>query len=138
LTYTPIKRRFVGTNTIDMNIADKIKTVREAKGLSQKEVALNINMDASQYSKIENGKNDPSSSTLDKIAQALGVSLSELFASEDIFRDVNSADKTLVEKIRLIEALEPTDRTSIFSLIDSLFAKKKLKDTLSNALQLTH
>ncbi len=138
MTYTPIKRRFVGTNTIDMNIADKIKTVREAKGLSQKEVALNINMDASQYSKIENGKNDPSSSTLDKIAQALGVSLSELFASEDIFRDVNSADKTLVEKIRLIEALEPTDRTSIFSLIDSLFAKKKLKDTLSNALQLTH
>jgi transcriptional regulator with XRE-family HTH domain len=121
-----------------MNIADKIKTVREAKGLSQKEVALNINMDASQYSKIENGKNDPSSSTLDKIAQALGVSLSELFASDDIFRDVNSADKTLVEKIRLIEALEPTDRVSIFSLIDSLFAKKKLKDTLSNALQLAH
>jgi transcriptional regulator with XRE-family HTH domain len=123
---------------LDMNIADKIKTVREAKGFSQKEVALKINMDASQYSKIENGKNDPSSSTLDKIAQAMGVSLAELFASDEIFKDVNSADKTLVEKIRIIEALEPTDRISIFSLIDSLFAKKKLKDTLSNALQLAH
>ena len=81
-------------------------------------------------------KNDPSSSTLDKIGQALGVSLSGLFASENIFRDVNSADKKLSGKIRLFEALETTDRTSIFLLIDSLFAKKKLKDTLSNALQL--
>jgi hypothetical protein len=39
-----------------MNIADKIKPVRQAKGLSQKEVALNIIIDASQYSKIENEK----------------------------------------------------------------------------------
>jgi hypothetical protein len=62
----------------------------------------------------------------------------ELFASDEIFRDVNSADKTLVEKIRIIEALEPTDRTSIFLLNDSLFAENKLKDTLSIALQLAH
>jgi hypothetical protein len=62
----------------------------------------------------------------------------ELFASDEIFRDVNSADKTLVEKIRIIEALEPTDRTSIFLLNDSLFAENKLKDTLSSALQLAH
>jgi hypothetical protein len=63
--------------------------------------------------------------------------MAELFASDEIFRDVNSADKTLVEKIRLIEALEPGDRTSIFALVDSLFAKKKLQDTLSSVLQLT-
>ena len=67
-----------------------------------------------------------------------GVSMVELFASDEIFRDVNSADKTLVEKIRIIEALEPTDGTSIFSLNDSLFAEKKLKNTLSSALQLAH
>lgn len=108
-----------------MNIADKIKPVGEAKGLSLKAVALNINMAASQYSKIENGKNDPSSSTLDKIAQALGVSLSGLIASEDIFRNVNSVDKKLAGKIRLIEALQPTCRTSIFSQIDSLFCYKE-------------
>ena len=67
-----------------------------------------------------------------------GVSMVELFASDEIFRDVNSADKTLVEKIRIIEALEPTDGTSIFSLNDSLFAEKKLKNTLSSALKLAH
>jgi hypothetical protein len=50
---------------------------------------------------------------------------------------VNSADKSLMEKIRLIEQLDDKEKTSIFNIIDSLFAKKKLRDTLSNAITLT-
>lgn len=120
-----------------MNIGSKIKNTREAKGLTQKEVAISVNMDQSQYSKIEKGKTDPSTSTLEKIAKALDVELSELFASGNIFKDIDSADKTLVEKIKLIEQLEEPERKSIYNIIDGLFAKKRLKDTLSNALNLT-
>ncbi len=122
---------------INMNIGSKIKNTREAKGLTQKEVAISVNMDQSQYSKIEKGKTDPSTSTLEKIAKALDVELSELFASGNIFKDIDSADKTLVEKIKLIEQLEEPERKSIYNIIDGLFAKKRLKDTLSNALNLT-
>ncbi len=93
-------------------------------------------MDPSQYSKIEKNKTDPSISTLDKITQALGVSLAELFSADDIFIDVNSADKTIMQKLRLIEELDQDERDSIFNIIDSLFAKKKLKDTLSTALDI--
>jgi hypothetical protein len=32
--------------------------------------------------------------------------LAELFAADDIFKDVNSVDKTLMEKISLIDSLE--------------------------------
>ena len=39
-----------------MNIGEKIKKVREAKGFSQKQVAVMLDMDQSQYSKIENSK----------------------------------------------------------------------------------
>jgi transcriptional regulator with XRE-family HTH domain len=63
-----------------MSIGENIKMVREAKKLSQKQVALSIDMDPSQYSKIEKGKTDPSVSTVEKISAALGVSLSELFS----------------------------------------------------------
>jgi len=35
-----------------MNVGEKIREVREAKGLSQKEVALTLVMNPSQYSKI--------------------------------------------------------------------------------------
>jgi transcriptional regulator with XRE-family HTH domain len=52
-----------------MNIGEKIKTVREAKGLSQKEISNRVQMDQSQYSKIENGKTDRTTNTLEKIAK---------------------------------------------------------------------
>lgn len=117
-----------------MNIGEKIKAVRTAKKLSQKEVAISLNMDPAQYSRIENGKSDPYFSTIEKIAKALGIQLSELFNSEEIFKDVNSIDKTLMEKIRFIELLEDKEKEAFFSILDSLIAKKKLKDTLSNAL----
>ena len=77
-----------------MNIGEKIKTVREAKNLSQKEISNMVLMDQSQYSKIENGKTDPTTNTLEKIAKALGIELSELFISDTIFKDINSANKT--------------------------------------------
>lgn len=119
-----------------MKIGANIRKTREARELSQKEVALSLKMDPAQYSRIENGKTDPSFSTIEKIAKALGVELSELFRADEVFKDVNSADKSLMEKIRLIEQLDDKEKTSIFNIIDSLFAKKKLKDTLSNAINL--
>ena len=65
-----------------MEVAERIKKIRKAKNLSQKEVTAAINMGAAQFSRIENGKTDPSISTLEKIAQALGVTLAELFADD--------------------------------------------------------
>lgn len=117
-----------------VEIGGKIKKAREAKGLTQKEVALTVNMDQSQYSKIEKGKTDPSSSTLEKIAKALGLTLSELFASDDIFKDESSYDKSLMEKLRLIDMLDEEEKKSIFNIVDGLIAKKKLRDNLQNLL----
>lgn len=119
---------------IKMNIGDKIKKAREAKGLSQKEVATALKMDQSQYSKIENGKTDPYFSTIEKIAKALGIKVSDLLTAEDIFKDVDSLDKTIVEKVQLIEQLDENEKKSIFSIIDGLSSKKKMKDSLAKAL----
>ena len=117
-----------------MNIGDNIKRTREAKSLSQKEVITAIGMGAAQYSRIENGKTDPSVSTLDKIAKALGVSLSELFAIEANLQEVSSLDKTIMEKVRLIESLSEEEQQTLFTILDAFVGKKKLKDTLSNVL----
>jgi transcriptional regulator with XRE-family HTH domain len=117
-----------------MHIGDKIKKVREAKGLSQKQVALSLSMDQAQYSRIENNKTDPLFSNVVKIANALGVEFSELLASDEIFKEINSADKTLMEKLRLLDLLDEDEREAVYKIIDGLISKKKLKDTLSNAL----
>ncbi|WP_421876473.1 helix-turn-helix domain-containing protein [Marinoscillum sp.] len=87
-----------------------------------------------RYSRIENGKTDPSVSTLERVAQALGVELAELFTSDTI-QEVNSYDKTLMEKIRLMEGLSDEERKTIFTILEAFIGKKKLKDTLSSVLQ---
>jgi len=119
-----------------MNVAERIKEIRTAKKLSQKEVTAAINMGAAQYSRIENGKTDPSISTLEKIAQALGISLSELFAEDDAFNEVNSTDKTVMEKVKLIESLDQEEQHTLFNMLDAFVSKKKLKTALSNALEI--
>ena len=117
-----------------VSLSNTLKKVREAKGLSQKEVAGLIEMAQAQYSRIESGKTDPSFSVVVKIANALGFSLSELFKADDIFTDVNTYDKTLMEKLRFLDSLDDAEKKSIYILIDSLISKKKLKDNLTNII----
>lgn len=128
--------KFVAIKNNLMNIGEKIKNTRTAKKLSQKEVAISLNMDPAQYSRIENGKSDPYFSTIEKIAKALGVELTDLMASDEVFKDVNSVDKTLMEKLSCLELLEEKEKSAFFDLLDALIIKKKLKDNLSNALNL--
>jgi transcriptional regulator with XRE-family HTH domain len=110
--------------------------IREAKGIAGKEVAIACKMDPAQYSRIENNKTDPALSSLVKIAKALGVSIPDLFTADDVFKDVNSVDKTLMEKISLIDSLDKKEKADFFTMLDALVAKKKLKDNLSSVLQL--
>ena len=117
-----------------MKIGDNIKRIRTAKDLSQKEVVTTAKLDTAQYSRIENGKTDPSVGTLERIAKALGVSLAELFASTDELKEINSHDKTLMEKVSLIEALTDEERKTIYTMLDAFIGKKKLKDALANVL----
>jgi len=115
-------------------ISDNIKRVREAKGLSQKEVITAIGMGAAQYSRIENGKTDPSVSTVEKIAKALGVTMAELFTDGEDLREVNSFDKTLMERVALIDGLNKEEQKTIFTILDAFISKNKFKSTLKNVL----
>jgi|SRR5665647_768914 len=125
---------FVATYINNMNLGNNIRKIREAKGLSGKEVALTCKMDPGQYSRVENNKTDIALSSIVKIAKALGVSVADLFTADEVYKDVNSIDKTLMEKISLIELLDKKERSAFFTMLDALVSKKKLKDTLSSAL----
>lgn len=116
-----------------MNIADRIKLFRTNKGLSQKEIALSVGIDQAQYSRIESGKVEPTISSLEKIAEALDIKVVELFNEEKPI-DINSYDKSIVDKLRLLDELDDIEKNSIFNIIDIAISKKRLKDMLSNAL----
>jgi transcriptional regulator with XRE-family HTH domain len=117
-----------------MQLGESIKKVRQAKHLSQKEAAAACKMDQSYYSRIENGKLDPSFSVVVRIAKALKVELHELFRADELFKEINSADRSLIEKITLIDSLDKKERTAFFTMLDALVAKKKMKEALTGAL----
>ena len=116
-----------------MNISEKIKKVRKAKKLSQQEVADRMQMNRVQYTRIETGKTEPTIPTLERIAKALEVELTDFFKNDDSF-DINTKDKTLIEKIRLIENLDENQKKSIYTFIDTAIANKRFKDNLSDLL----
>ena len=117
-----------------MDIGKKIKSIREAKGMTAKQVISAVDMGAPMYSRIENGVNEPSLTTLEKINKALGVSLSDFFDTDDKLADVNSYDASVMEKIKLVEELNDEEKKIVFSLVDALVGKKKLKDALIGVL----
>ena len=73
-----------------MNIKEKIgariKELREAKGLSQKDVAYAADLDRSYIASIENGACNVSSVNIEKIAKALQVSVRTFFSDDKLKR----------------------------------------------------
>lgn len=65
---------------ITKQLGDRIKQLRIQKGLSQEKFALSISMDRTYFASVESGKRNISILNIKKIADGLGISLSELFA----------------------------------------------------------
>ena len=59
----------------------KVQQLRKQKGLSQEKFALSIDMDRTYFASVEAGKRNIAIRNIQKIADGLGVSLSELFAN---------------------------------------------------------
>lgn len=64
------------------NIGTTIKVLREIKGISPKEMAMELDMSISGYSKIERGETDISLSRLVQIAEVLETNVSKLLSPE--------------------------------------------------------
>lgn len=60
-------------------LGQRIKELRVKTGESQEKFAIKINMDRTYYASVESGKRNISIVNIKKIADGLGVSLSELF-----------------------------------------------------------
>lgn len=62
------------------DLGERIKKLRNNTGLSQEKFALSIEMDRTYFASVEAGRRNISIRNIKKIADGLGVSLSDLFA----------------------------------------------------------
>lgn len=63
-----------------MKIGEKIRKLRRERGLTQEELALELDTAASTVSRIENDERTPSLDMLARLANSLQVGIGELFA----------------------------------------------------------
>jgi len=65
--------------TIEKQFGHRVRQLREAKGLSQEELAFRASVHRTYLGGIERGERNPSLKNIAAIADALGVTLSKLF-----------------------------------------------------------
>lgn len=125
------------SNLSIMKVGEKIKQIRKDKGLQQKAVALEVGLDQSNYNKVENGGREPSLEVLQKLSAILGVSIDELLSPEDNKKPslVTIEDKTIREKIRLMEQLEEEDKNVLYRMLDTMLTKQKFQNFFEQNLQ---
>lgn len=75
-----------------MNIGDNIKKFRELKNITRETLAAELDMSVSGYSKVERGEIDLTISRIEKIAQIIGVDMSQIlnFDATQIFNVSNN------------------------------------------------
>ena len=66
-----------------MSIAIKLLELRKSKGLSQEELAVDLDISQSTISNYENGSSKPDVETLKKYASYFQVALSEFFVEDN-------------------------------------------------------
>ncbi len=69
---------------------DAVRELRGERGISQERLALEAGLDRTYLSGIERGERNPSLANLFKVADALGVRLSELVARAERLMDSRS------------------------------------------------
>ena len=115
-------------------IAENLQRLRKLKGFSQQQVAVAVEMPQGQYSRIENGKVEPTLTTLAKLAEALDTSLAELVRPHSTGLEA-SVSLPLLEKVRALEGLSKQEREALMTVIDLAIQKQHLKDSISQVLK---
>jgi transcriptional regulator with XRE-family HTH domain len=64
------------------NIGQRIRQLRESRGMTQRQLLVRSRVSQSLLSRIENGQITPSLGTLEKISEAIGIGLNRLFVPE--------------------------------------------------------
>ena len=117
-----------------MTLGEHILILRKKHNLSQAVLGKLADASGDIIGRYERDMT-PSIEVIMKIADALGVSMAELFYDNDSLREVSSMDKTLMERVSLIDSLTKEEQKTLFTVLDAFVAKRKFKSTLKTVLQ---
>jgi transcriptional regulator with XRE-family HTH domain len=104
----------------------KLRECREAKGLSQKELAKLLNTSYSVIGKYERDEMLPSIEAAKKIAKLVDTTVGYLLSESE--QENVLKDPDMLKRLTEIEKMEDTDKGHILSVIDGFIKSIKLKN----------
>ncbi len=92
---------------MDFDVGTRLKAVREATGLSQRELARRAGVTNGTISLIEQNRNSPSVASLRKVLEGIPMTLSEFFSQE-----IPAAERIVFGRDELVEIACEIERKS--------------------------
>ena len=115
-----------------MKMSEKIKKHRKEKKWSQAELAEKLGVHTTHISRLETGKYTPSLELLKKVAELFEATTDYLLYEDmDSTDPLNLADKTLYERMKLIESLDDKDQEIILGVVDAFLTKQRMWNVLN-------
>lgn len=101
----------------------RLKEIREAKGLSQRQAALGLNLSPTVYNRYENGIREPSNALLPVIADYFGVTVDELLGRDRGDEKEKTSPQTLEARIVSfgMDQLPKEEREKILALLQVMY-----------------
>ena len=113
---------------------NKLRRLREDRGLSQRELARLIGIGVMQINRYERGISVPSATVLPQISRLFQMTVDQLIGN-----DAKSMEPPVIRDVRLFEALRVLDqmprqeRDVVLHLIDAVIAKHKVEEALHSS-----
>jgi len=108
---------------IQKMVGERIRHFRKEKGLSQEDLASLANLHATYIGQLERGEKNPTLNSMLKIADALGISLEQLFQAMEMNNE--SKDYTLIKIITFLQTKSVEEQKFVLKFLQMLFEWKK-------------
>ena len=114
----------------EMNLGVSIRKIRLAKGISQGEMQKRTGILRSYLSRVENGHTVPSFATLQRLAGAMDVTLSDFFALDGAPLSSDGAGGPAASYLRelrsLLPQLSPDQRQQLLETVKQMARTRKV------------
>ena len=105
------------------NVGNRLREIRNNKGLTQEQVAHIANVTPAYFGLVERGEKNITVSTLEKICNALNISLAEFFSPAR--KDRTDVDNVSMQIINQLTGKSDFEKHKILKLVKLVFSTDK-------------
>jgi transcriptional regulator with XRE-family HTH domain len=122
--------------TYRKSLGSRIKSMRKARGLTQKDLAQRMGITFGQLNKYESGLNSPAPDLLVTMADLLAVTLDHLLTGREVGGQPLHNTR-LVDRVKIAEQFALEDQETIIRLLDAMIVQHRAKGAVASVDRLT-